>query len=629
MPADEPLESREQTVGSMDFLSFPELFAGVSESALRDLEAEFQRVYLTSGETLLRQGEAADCMYLLVTGRLRAYVERPDGNEVVIGEVGRGEVVGEMALLIDEPRSATIRAVRDSDLLRLSKEVFDRFIEKHPVALKQIARVNLLRLRRTILFPRVESTVATIAIVPAGRDAPLSSFAESLARALGAIGPTLHLNKERCDRRPGGNLAAWLSEQELKYRYVIYESDGTRSQWTRRCLRQADHVLAVGVGGSDPVLGEAEAEIQPFDWRGVGARRDLVLLHQADTYRPHGTQSWLAARHVDGHHHMCMGISADYERLVRFLTGRAVGVVLGGGGARGMAHIGAIRAIQELGIPIDLIGGTSSGAIIAGAVAKGLDHEEMIETARRHIEGGSLLDFTLPFVSLVSGRRISRALQRTFEDLMIEDLWLSYFCVSSNLSRARMMVHRRGHLRKAIRASVSLPGILPPVLHDRELLVDGGLMNRLPVDVMRGLCNGGRVLAVNVSTLNGLEAGDLFGEHLSGWRALGNRVNPFKSRTAGPNIASILMCSTLVKSAQAQEALEREADLCVQVPSAPIGLFDFKSLKAMVHAGYEAALKQLEGWPVSNSVSSAASRASESRDPSALTTLSEAFHPSV
>ncbi|PYQ18633.1 MAG: hypothetical protein DMF81_24320 [Acidobacteria bacterium] len=564
-------------------------------------------------------------MYLLVSGRLRAYVERAEGDEIVVGEVGRGEVVGEMALLIDEPRSATVRAVRDSELLKLSKEVFDHFMEKHPLAMKQIARVNLMRLRRTILFPRVESTVATIAVVPAGRDAPLSSFAERLARALGAVGPTLHLNRDRFERRPGparrpgtaadSAIAAWLSEQETKYRYVIYESDATQSEWTRRCLRQADHVLAVGLGGSDPAIGEAEAEIQPFDWRGLAARRDLVLLHPDDARRPIGTQGWLAARHVDGHHHLRAHSDADYERLARFLTGRAVGLVLGGGGARGMAHIGAIRAIQELGIPIDLIGGTSSGAIIAGALAKGLDYEGLVATAReRLVAPGSLLDFTLPFVSLISGRRVSKALERTFEDLMIEDLWLSYFCVSSNLSRARMVVHRRGLLRKAIRASVSLPGILPPVFHDRDLLVDGGLMNRLPVDVMRRFCNGGKVLAVNVNTTSGLESGDAFGEHLSGWRVLAQRLNPFKSRTEGPNIASILLCATLLNSAQAQESLEREADFCVQVSPAPIGLFDFKSLEAIVTAGYEAALKQLEGWAASRSGDSAPGRLAKRRN---------------
>ena len=225
----------------------------------------FERVQLTSGETLLRQGEPGDCMFLLASGRLRAYVER-DGREVIVGEVGRGEVVGEMALLIDEPRSATIRAIRDSELFRLSKEAFDLFLEKHPVALKQIARVNLLRLRRSILSTRIESTVATIAVVPAGRGAPLTEFAAWLARALGDFAPTLHLNRDAYDHviddrathtptESTAAIGAWLNEQEARYRYVVYECDETFSTWTRRCLRQADHVLFVGIAGSDPCAG--------------------------------------------------------------------------------------------------------------------------------------------------------------------------------------------------------------------------------------------------------------------------------------------------------------------------------------------------------------------------------------
>jgi predicted acylesterase/phospholipase RssA len=501
---------------------------------------------------------------------------------IVIGEVGRGEVVGEMALLIDEPRSATIRAMRDSELLRLSRDAFDRFIEKYPSAMKQIAHVALLRLRRSILSPRAEIAVATIAIVPAGRGAPLGDVASSLATALGAFGPTVHLTRERferafeettgepANRAADGRVVEWLNEQETRYRFVVYEAEAGPSEWTRECVRQADHILAVGLAGTDPVPGDVESLLQPARADDLGPRRDLVLVHPPAATRPNGTRAWLAARQVDVHHHVRAGCATDYQRLARFVSGRAIGLVLGGGGARGMAHIGAILAIQELGIPIDLVGGTSSGAIVGGMLALGMPCGAMQDAVRRLATRRSLLDFTLPFVSLASGQRISRALERVFEDVTIEDLWLNYFCVSTNLTRASMVVHRRDLVRTAIRASVSLPGILPPVVQDHDLLVDGGLMNRLPVDVMRGLCNGGKVLAVNVSTQQGLAAKDA-------------------------NIASILLWSTLVKSAQSQESLERDADVCVQVPHAPVSLLDFSSFDEIVEAGYRATLEQLRG----------------------------------
>jgi predicted acylesterase/phospholipase RssA len=295
-----------------------------------------------------------------------------------------------------------------------------------------------------------------------------------------------------------------------------------------------------------------------------------------------------------------------------------------------MAHIGAMRAVRDHGIPVDLIGGTSSGALIAGLLAKGFDCETLFEECRQQVSAaGSLLDITLPLMSLVAGRRIARILEYAFSDLLIEDLWIPYFCVSSNLTRARMMVHRRGSLRRAVRASISLPGILPPVVEDRDLLVDGGLMNKLPVDVMRGLCNGGKVLAMSISAGGGPESAQPFGEHVSGWRLLGRRLNPFRSHAETPNIASILHCATLVNSAQAQELLEREADLCIHVTPPRIGLFDYHGLGAMVEAGYQAAREQLAAWPGTASESPAARAAVEAGEPHGLASLAEAFHTSL
>jgi lysophospholipid hydrolase len=578
------------------------VFPGVSRSAFSDVVACLEWLHVRGGELLIRHGEPATCVYLVVSGRLRVQVAA--ANDAGAHEIGRGEIVGEVALLTGERHTATIYAIRDSELLVISKAAFERFVEMYPAAMKQILRTSLLRLKRTVRSP--ERTVTTIAIVPAGADAPLSQFTARLVKALSVCGPTVHLDKAAFERGTGHSSSAgvpaggcsatsWLHEQESKCRYVVYESDRTWSSWTRRCLRQADCVVTVGVAGTDPRLSAVEAEMAS----GGSAAVHLVLLHGDDTDQPRGTQAWLSARKVATHHHVRLGCDADCDRIARFVTGRAVAVVLGGGGARGMAHIGAIRAIRELGIPIDLIGGTSSGAAIAGAAASGFSCDRMSQVAQeRLVAGGSLLDYTIPFVSLVSGRKISLGLQQTFASARIEDLWLNYFCVSTNLSRARMVVHREGLLWKAIRASVSLPGILPPVSRDGELLVDGGVMNKLPVDVMRGLCNGGRLLAVSVTAPgDGPRGDDIAAEYLSGWSILRRRLNPFVRDRQGPTIGSIVLCSMLAKSAQTQESLERQADLCVRIPHVPIGLFDFGSLAAIVEAGYRATLAQLRGWP--------------------------------
>ena len=580
-------------------------FPGLSRSALDEVVELTEWAHVARGETLIREGERARCLYLVVSGRLRVYGSPAHGDQAVHRDIGRGVVVGEVALLTGEPHAATVRATRDSELLVLSQERFEHFMETHPTAMRQIVRANLVRQQRSITMPDQERRVTNIAVVPAGAGASLSEFAARLSVALSAFGPTLHLDRAGFERgtaharKRSGRIcrcsaAAWLHEQESTYGFVVYESDPSPSPWSRLCVRRADHVVTVGVAGGDPSVTAIEGEIAA----GVDAPKHLVLLHADDTAAPVGTHAWLAARQVATHHHVRASRQADYDRVARFVTGRAVAVVLGGGGARGMAHIGAIRAIEELGIPIDMIGGTSSGAVIAGTAASGFSWGRMFAIARqRLVASGSLLDFTIPLVSLVSGRRISMVLQQTFGNVRIEDLWLNYFCVSTNLSRARMVVHRDGPLWKAVRASVSLPGILPPVVDNGDLLVDGGVMNKLPVDVMRGLCNGGKLLAVSVSpTDDGPRGSEAFGEYMSGWSILRRRLNPFDARVRGPGIANILMCSTFVKSAQTQESLEQQADRCVRIPPVPIGLFDFRSLDAIVEAGYRATIDQLRGW---------------------------------
>jgi NTE family protein/lysophospholipid hydrolase len=274
--------------------------------------------------------------------------------------------------------------------------------------------------------------------------------------------------------------------------------------------------------------------------------------------------------------------------------------VLGGGGARGLSHVGALRAIDEAGIPVDAIGGTSMGAVVAAARATGLDHQAMHEACKRYfVEGGSLLDFTFPVVALTAGRRISRRLAAFFGDARIEDLLLTYFCVSSNLTRAEAVVHREGIVWKQLRASISLPGILPPVFREGDLLVDGAVTNNLPVDVMKELCHGGCVIALDVTPPVDLTHKEPFPEGLSGWRVLGRRLNPFMKKVEVPPLASVLMRTTLLGSASKQNLMARQADLVIRPPLEQFGLLEFKSYEQIVEIGYKHALEELEAWSAS------------------------------
>ena len=345
--------------------------------------------------------------------------------------------------------------------------------------------------------------------------------------------------------------------------------------------------------GSDPRLGEVETRL----WERAGdihaPPHTLVLLQADAVHQPSGTGRWLDARPTARHYHLRAGSPGGLHRLARILGGEAVGLVLGGGGARGLAHIGVVRALAESGIRIDLVGGSSIGSILAGYVAAGVDHRTMLAEWKRCFT--SLYDFTLPMVSLIRARRVNRGLVAGFGDTRIEDLWLPY---SSSLTTAEPVVHRRGLLRGAVGASVALPGVMPPVPQEGELLVDGALLNNLPVDVMQGLSGGGPIVAVDVNPRIDLAAGPHYRSELSGWRILWSRVSPFGQRIDVPGIFSLLARASLLGSIHAKKALKAAAtaDLHIEIELGEIGLTDFRSVDRIVTLGYEAAARQIEAW---------------------------------
>jgi predicted acylesterase/phospholipase RssA len=586
------------------------VFEGLDAEVLQELVHEVEWVSLGSGEALFRQGDAADATFFVISGRLRVVLEESAGQRV-LSEVGRGETVGEMALLTGDERSATVYAVRDTQLARLSEATFRRFVQRHPPAMGRIAEFVIQRLRRQSAPGGPDPVrLATIAIVPARPSTPVVPFAEGLVAALERHGSAAHLIRSRVEEDLGRKgvaelaeddpdsirLVQWLNEREASYRYVVYEADSSWSGWSERAIRQADHVLVVADAQDDPALGENELRLRE---RGEGARapeQSLVLLWKSGSPGPGGTTRWLEPRDLDRHHHVRGEEPGDLARLARVLTGNAVGLVLGGGGARGFAHIGVLRALREHGVPVDLIGGTSIGAIIAAQVAAGLDAREIQEGGKRQY--ASLFDPTLPVVSLLAGRRLGARLFDAFGDIQIEDLAIPFFCVSTNLTEASEVVHRRGALLNAVRASISLPGIFPPIASGRNLLVDGALLNNLPIDVMSGLVAGGRIVAVDVSPEVDMQAAAETRHEVSGWRLLWQRLNPFSRVAPSPHILNVLTRSTLVASivAEREKQARGAASLYLKIPAQDVGLLAFDAIDEIIERGYEASRDAIRSW---------------------------------
>jgi predicted acylesterase/phospholipase RssA/CRP-like cAMP-binding protein len=590
-----------------------DLFGPIEGAALRDLQDLLEWRHLPAGAVLFRQGDPGDELAIVVNGRLRIMVDRPDRPPVVVGEVSRGECVGEFALLTGRPRSATVDAMRDSDVVMLSQSLFERLLAQYPRAMLQIARTVIAH-APSPTRGEASATAITFALLPADPTTPLTEVAPRLVEALTVFGPTLHLSSARLDAlfgRPGASqtdvddlqdvaLKSWLTEQEAVYRHIVYEADHSWSNWTQRCLRQADRSLIVGRVGADAAPGLVEQAA-----RAVGARvrAELVLVQPDDCRRPAGTADWLATRAVHTHHHVRLGVAADYGRLARRLTGRALGLVLSGGGARGLAHIGVIRALEEAGLVVDIIGGTSMGALIAAGYATDRSYREMIELAQAFARRGKVFDFTLPLTSFFAARKITALFQSLFEDIRIEDLWRPFFAVSSNLTRAEPVIHDRGPLWACVRASTAIPGVFAPVLRAGDVVVDGGVMNNFPIDIMREAYEAGTVIGVNVSPPTEKLKDYSFGDSVSGWRVLWSQVSPFGRRLRAPSLLASLIRATEINGAYKvrSPAFQRLADVVIQPPVVQFNPLGFDAYEPLIAAGYAEGQAAIAAWLASTS----------------------------
>ena len=593
---------RRRVARSQLALGLTRLFGPMHESVLRYVESRVQWVRLEAGEVLFSEGDRGQDLYFVVGGRLRAV----SGGRV-LSEMSRGESIGEIALLTGEARTATIVAVRDSELVRISREIFEEIVQKYPKVMHVLAEIVVRRLRAKERVSSAHAAGMCIAVLGIGAAAATAEFTERLVKALGNIGPTLHLSSKRVDallNQPGiaaagrehlagMRLTAWLDEHESQYRFLVCEADSSASGWTLRCLRQADEILLVAQASSDPEPSEAEkALVGEHDEAASKARQTLVLLHPDGSRLPSGTARWFAGRNLQRHFHIRQDRQEDFARVARCLTGHAIGVVFGGGGARGLAHIGVIRAFGEAGVPIDMIGGTSMGAVIAGALGMGVDWKDILEISRigwlRHKPHK---EYTLPFISLIRTRVLDRWAREVYGDTDIADMWLNFYCVSCNLTTSETVILEGGPLWKAVRASSSLPGVFVPVMRDGNVFVDGALVNNLPGDIMRKRsCE--KVIVVDVGS-NSAFAFEI-AEFPSPWTVLWNRVLPFRKRIDAPNIAAVLMRATEAGSHQKTDEVKRDADLCLRPPIDDFGVLEFEAIDRIVEVGYRYASEKLE-----------------------------------
>jgi predicted acylesterase/phospholipase RssA/CRP-like cAMP-binding protein len=560
---------------------------------------------LAAGDVLFREGDPADAAYFVVGGRLMVLASDDAGDERLVAELGRGEVVGELGLLDRAPRSATVRAVRDTTLAAFSTSTFEELVATSPQMMLNVTRGILTRLRKPTKrkFDRAASlTIAVTADTDA--DALVADIVEEIAR----FGTTKHLSSDRVDRTLNRTaisqaatdnvgvprLAEFMHEADVGNDHVVLQTDRDMTAWTHRALRQADRVVVVCSPNPDAAERALISDVFASLSDACHVARMLAVLHPSSTERPQRTAELIAPWRIDDVVHVRIGSADDIARLARLASGHGYGLVLSGGGARGFAHLGVLKALIENGVPVDKVSGCSMGTVMAAGIALGPRGEELLALAER--QSHRLLDYTIPVVSLLKGGRISRNIEETFDGRDIEDLWLPFYCVSTNLTKSRLEVHRRGNMALAVRASLAIPGVLPPVPYGGDLLVDGGVLNNLPFEAMRDDSAVGTIIAVNVAADLGPRAHSDFGLSVSGVRALWASLTP--GRSEFPSAASVLLRSMMTGSVRNQrESMEAgSVDLLVTMHLPGIGMLEFERTREVAEAGYEASKDQVAEW---------------------------------
>uniref|UniRef100_A0A3P9L6A5 lysophospholipase n=1 Tax=Oryzias latipes TaxID=8090 RepID=A0A3P9L6A5_ORYLA len=616
-----------------------------------------------AGRAVYRQGDNSDSTFIVLSGRLRSVITKDDGKKELVGEYGRGDLIGVVEALTHLDRATTVHAVRDSELAKLPQGTLNCIKRRYPQVVTRLIHVlgekilgNLQQVNGQLTGRSLalhtpsskwdsgnpDSNLSTVAILPVSEEVPLTAFTLELQHALGAIGPTSLLTSDIIKQRLGSaaldsvheyRLSSWLGQQEDIHRIVLYQSDSSLTPWTQRCIRQADCIIIVGLGEQEPTLGELERMLESSS---VRAQKQLVLLHREDGPPPSGTAEWLNMRSwISRHHHLSCprrvfsrrslpklrelyqrvfekspDCHSDFSRLARILTGNSIALVLGGGGARGCSQVGVVRALREGGIPIDMVGGTSIGALMGALYAEEKSISRMRVRAREWAMNMTshfkrILDLTYPVTSMFSGAAFNYSISSVFSDRQIEDLWLPYFNITTDITASSMRVHTDGSLWRYVRASMSLSGYLPPLCDpkDGHLLMDGGYINNLPADVARSM--GAKVvIAIDVGSRNETSLTN-YGDSLSGWWLLWKRLNPLAEKVKVLNMAEIQTRLAYVCCVRQLE-LVKDSEYCeyIRPPIDRYGTLDFGKFDEIADVGYQHGKTLFDVWQRSGVVSS-------------------------
>lgn len=583
-------------------------FGQMPEEVLALLADSLTYKLVHGGEVLVKEGDRFDSLFILVSGRLRVSRKDSTGHLLLYNEIFPGECLGEVGLSLDQPSSADIYAVRDSMLAVLTREKFEHLLVKYPIVTNRIftqAIYNHLHHIRPV-DQRRRSTALTV--VPLSPDVDSVSICARICNELGKVG-RIHFLPAATSRYFEATESAFALADSLQLNkdrleaendYLVYEAEPHSSSWTQYACRQADQIVFVANGHSRSEVSDFERMLAAESGIGFGlSRKHLLLVYPKRSNLAPDMAPWGKGRDLERIYPVALDSNADFSRLVRFLTSRAVGLVMGGGGARGFAHLGVLQALEEAGISVDILGGNSMGALIGSLYAYGVPRVDIHKLILQHT--GSRFLPNVPIVSLLSNVPFERALRGFFGDTRVESLWVPFFSTACNLTQARTVVLDQGPLWSAVLASNSPAGLLPPILREGDLLVDGAILENVPVDAMRTRIGikmerrrgNGKVIAVDVDVRENLSAPREM-ERISAGAVLKSRIN--RALPAVPSMANILFQAAHIGGIAQRAKTVAMADYFLEPPVSNYPLMNYGNAEAIIEAGYRHASEQIKGW---------------------------------
>ena len=568
------------------------LFGDMDDQQLEKILAVTEIIDFDAGEYLFQQGETGNAFYIVLSGRFRALQNSEEGI-YILGDISTGEPIGEFSLFTKEKHSASVVALRKSSVLRLEDEEYTMLVQQFPSFANSLTKYVIERLRRNAHQQKMDAAPKNIAVVKLQPASDVSDYTNDIKQQLQSMGFEINIYDHTSQDQHDYQTTFDNMEKQLGLNFLVCDKD--HNEWARQCIAYCDLVIVATAFHEEHSLSEIEKNLSLYSTNVMNKKIYLLLLHPEAAPLPINTRRWFEDRVIDLHLHIRKNNLSDIRRFCRIVTHQATGFVLGGGGARGFAHIGVLKAFLEKGIEIDFVGGTSAGGIYgAGITHADFDMTKLMalcELAAQRKPTSN--DYTFPFMSLMSGKKMRKFLKEVFGDSYMEDLWVNTFCVSTNFSNASLKIHDRGLIRKQVEASIAIPGVFPPVIIDQHLHIDGGIIDNLPVESMhkKPVRN---VIAVSLSS----EATALteLKEMPSSWRMFWNKMTS-SNKTSLPGLSSILINSITINSRHKQETNKKHVAIYLELDLKEFKFLDWTHWQQIMQKGYEQALVHLKEMP--------------------------------